>query len=185
MEGRSGAKDPRRHTDIQRSGEHSPSHPACLDRQRESKCSSSTTVHRRNGKHHPKMGETDPRVHLLNVPEDGVGTAYVAGFKYALFGNYDFVFEMDADFSHTRRRSRSFLKSGGCGSGCGSRYTNGVRVLNWRSETPPELDCEYLDAVDDRAAPQRRHGRVQMLPDCRSPGIDLDKHPLERVCVPD
>lgn len=80
-----------------------------------------------------KMGETDPRVHLLErAGKMGLGTAYVAGFKYALAGNYDFVFEMDADFSHSPKEIPVFLeKAKDVDLVVGSRYTNGVRVLNW------------------------------------------------------
>jgi len=62
----------------------------------------------------------------------GLGTAYVAGFRYALAGNYDYVFEMDADFSHNPKEMPAFLaKVREVDLVVGSRYTNGVRVLNW------------------------------------------------------
>ena len=79
------------------------------------------------------MGEKDPRVHLLERPvKAGLGTAYVAGFKYALAGDYEFVFEMDADFSHNPKEIPAFLaKAQAADLVVGSRYTNGVRVLNW------------------------------------------------------
>jgi len=79
------------------------------------------------------MGERDPRVHLLERPvKSGLGTAYVAGFRYALAGDYEFVFEMDADFSHNPKEIPAFLeKAAGADLVVGSRYTNGVRVLNW------------------------------------------------------
>ncbi len=79
------------------------------------------------------MAEADPRVHLLERSSKmGLGTAYVAGFKYALAGSYDYVFEMDADFSHNPREIPVFLKSAReVDLVVGSRYTNGVRVLNW------------------------------------------------------
>ena len=80
-----------------------------------------------------KMGASDARVHLLErSAKMGLGTAYVAGFKYALEGNYDFVFEMDADFSHSPKEIPAFLrKVADVDLVVGSRYTNGVRVLNW------------------------------------------------------
>ena len=80
-----------------------------------------------------RMGEKDPRVHLLErSAKMGLGTAYVAGFRYALAGNYDFVFEMDADFSHNPNEIPAFLtKAREADLVVGSRYTNGVRVLNW------------------------------------------------------
>ena len=80
-----------------------------------------------------RMGLKDPRVHLLErSAKMGLGTAYVDGFRYALAGNYDFVFEMDADFSHNPNEIPAFLdKAREADLVVGSRYTNGVRVLNW------------------------------------------------------
>jgi dolichol-phosphate mannosyltransferase len=73
------------------------------------------------------------RIHLLEREKKmGLGTAYLAGFKYALENNYDFVFEMDADFSHDPNELKNFLlaiKENDLV--LGSRYINGVRVLNW------------------------------------------------------
>jgi dolichol-phosphate mannosyltransferase len=79
------------------------------------------------------MEEKDPRVHLLErSAKMGLGTAYVDGFRYALAGNYDFVFEMDADFSHNPNEIPAFLaRAREADLVVGSRYTNGVRVLNW------------------------------------------------------
>jgi len=73
------------------------------------------------------------RIHLLEREKKmGLGTAYIAGFKYALKNNYDFIFEMDADFSHDPNELKNFLiaiKENDLV--LGSRYINGVRVLNW------------------------------------------------------
>lgn len=73
------------------------------------------------------------RIHLLERQKKmGLGTAYIAGFKYALQNNYDFIFEMDADFSHDPNELKNFLiaiKENDLV--LGSRYINGVRVLNW------------------------------------------------------
>ncbi len=73
------------------------------------------------------------RIHLLEREKKmGLGTAYLAGFKYALQNNYDFIFEMDADFSHDPNELKNFLiaiKDNDLV--LGSRYINGVRVLNW------------------------------------------------------
>jgi len=73
------------------------------------------------------------RIHLLEREKKmGLGTAYIAGFKYALQNNYDFIFEMDADFSHDPNELKNFLvaiKENDLV--LGSRYINGVRVLNW------------------------------------------------------
>ena len=77
--------------------------------------------------------EKNNRIHLLRRERKlGLGTAYIAGFKYALQNNYDFIFEMDADFSHDPNELKKFLvaiKENDLV--LGSRYINGVRVLNW------------------------------------------------------
>jgi dolichol-phosphate mannosyltransferase len=63
----------------------------------------------------------------------GLGTAYVAGFRYAIKNNFDLVFEMDADFSHDPKYLPEFLKKidEGYDLVIGSRYIHGVSVLNW------------------------------------------------------
>ncbi len=74
------------------------------------------------------------RVHLIQRPvKMGLGTAYVAGFKFAIEGSFEFVFEMDADFSHDPADIPRFLEKAqqGCDLVVGSRYINGVRILNW------------------------------------------------------
>lgn len=62
----------------------------------------------------------------------GLGTAYIAGFKYALTNSFDYIFEMDADFSHNPDEIPNFLKAiKEYDLVLGSRYIDGVRVLNW------------------------------------------------------
>ncbi len=62
----------------------------------------------------------------------GLGTAYIEGFKFALKNQYDFIFEMDADFSHDPKEIRNFLKKiKTCDLVLGSRYKEGVNVVNW------------------------------------------------------
>ena len=79
------------------------------------------------------MMSVDSRIHLLERPEKmGLGTAYVRGFRFAIEDRYDYVFEMDADFSHSPKEIPNFLKRiQGCDLVLGSRYIHGVRVLNW------------------------------------------------------
>jgi len=79
------------------------------------------------------MMSVDSRIHLLERPgKMGLGTAYVAGFKFAIEHQYDYVFEMDADFSHSPKELPNFLKKmEDYDLVIGSRYINGVRVLNW------------------------------------------------------
>ncbi len=64
----------------------------------------------------------------------GLGTAYLTGFKWALEHGYDYVFEMDADFSHDPKdllRLYQACSEGGADLAVGSRYCNGVSVVDW------------------------------------------------------
>jgi len=80
-----------------------------------------------------EMMKGESRIHLMERERKmGLGSAYVAGFKFALGNGYDYVFEMDADFSHNPQEITHFLeKISDYDLVIGSRYTNGVRVLNW------------------------------------------------------
>jgi dolichol-phosphate mannosyltransferase len=79
------------------------------------------------------MQKTQSRIHLIERPgKMGLGTAYVAGFKYALSHGFDFVFEMDADFSHDPKMLSKLLeKIEEYDLIIGSRYVSGVNVVNW------------------------------------------------------
>ena len=64
----------------------------------------------------------------------GLGTAYIAGFKWALAHNYQYIFEMDADFSHNPQDLPRLYKAcaeDGSDLAIGSRYVSGVNVVNW------------------------------------------------------
>lgn len=62
----------------------------------------------------------------------GLGTAYIEGFKFAVKNNYDYVFEMDADFSHDPQSISDFIsKINDFDLVIGSRYINGIAVVNW------------------------------------------------------
>ena len=64
----------------------------------------------------------------------GLGTAYIAGFKWALAHNYQYIFEMDADFSHNPQDLPRLYKAcaeDGSDVAIGSRYISGVNVVNW------------------------------------------------------
>jgi dolichol-phosphate mannosyltransferase len=80
-----------------------------------------------------EMQKSNSRIHLLERPSKrGLGTAYVAGFKYALSHEFDFAFEMDADFSHDPKSLLTLLaKTEECDLVIGSRYISGVNVVNW------------------------------------------------------
>lgn len=74
------------------------------------------------------------QLHLLERPgKQGLGTAYIAGFKWALENNYTYVFEMDADFSHNPEDLLKLLAAckAGADLAIGSRYKSGVNVVNW------------------------------------------------------
>ena len=76
----------------------------------------------------------ETRLHIIKRPRKlGLGTAYIAGFSYALQNCYDFVFEMDADFSHDPAHLPQFLSAiENADLVLGSRYRNGkVTVVNW------------------------------------------------------
>lgn len=63
----------------------------------------------------------------------GLGTAYIAGFKWALDRKYDYIIEMDADFSHNPRDLSRLREAclNGADAAVGSRYIKGVNVVNW------------------------------------------------------
>ena len=80
------------------------------------------------------LAAADARVHALHRPRKlGLGTAYLAGFRWALERGYDYVFEMDADFSHDPAHLPQFLRAiESADLVLGSRYRNGkVTVVNW------------------------------------------------------
>ena len=93
------------------------------------------------------LAEASPRVHVLHRPaKQGLGTAYVAGFRWAIEHGYDYVFEMDADFSHDPRHLPTFLREiQDADLVIGSRYLRGrVTVVNWPM---PRLMLSYVANV--------------------------------------
>lgn len=78
---------------------------------------------------------TETRLHLLKRPGKlGLGTAYITGFKFALERGYEYILEMDADFSHDPKDLvHLYLSCAEFGSdvSIGSRYATGVNVVNW------------------------------------------------------
>ena len=73
------------------------------------------------------------RIHLIKrQSKQGLGTAYIVGFKFALQRDYEIIFEMDADFSHDPNEIPRFLEEiKNSDVVLGSRYKNGVNVINW------------------------------------------------------
>lgn len=74
------------------------------------------------------------QIHILERKvKDGLGRAYIAGFRWALEKEYAYIFEMDADFSHNPADLNSLYQSSvnGADMTIGSRYVTGVNVVNW------------------------------------------------------
>ena len=85
----------------------------------------------------------------------GLGTAYIHGFKWALERNYKFVFEMDADFSHDPNdltRLHTASRSEGGDVAIGSRYMNGVNIVNYNESIANVLFCIQICKVCYRAS---------------------------------
>lgn len=81
------------------------------------------------------MTKYSEELHLIERPgKQGLGTAYLTGFKWALEHGYDYIFEMDADFSHSPDDLDRLLDAcveQGADLAIGSRYVSGVNVVNW------------------------------------------------------
>ncbi len=79
--------------------------------------------------------EFPERLHIVERKGKlGLGTAYIAGFKWAIEHRYDYIFEMDADFSHNPEdllRLKAACRDNGADMAIGSRYVSGVNVVNW------------------------------------------------------
>ncbi len=82
-----------------------------------------------------QAGEFSDRLHLVERSGKlGLGTAYITGFKWAIEHGYDYIFEMDADFSHDPNdlpRLYAACAEEGYDVAIGSRYVSGVNVVNW------------------------------------------------------
>jgi dolichol-phosphate mannosyltransferase len=80
-----------------------------------------------------ELAAKHPNVHVLHEQEKkGLGRAYIAGFKWALQRDYQFIFEMDADFSHNPDDVPTLLDAAqNADLVIGSRYIGGIRIINW------------------------------------------------------
>ena len=80
-----------------------------------------------------RLAQESPRVFVLHRSvKSGLGTAYIAGFKWAIEKKFDYIFEMDADFSHQPEYLPDFLTAIADNDlVIGSRYISGVNVVNW------------------------------------------------------
>jgi dolichol-phosphate mannosyltransferase len=85
------------------------------------------------GKVEDELAAEDNRVHVLHrEKKDGLGRAYIAGFKWALEKGYRLICEMDCDFSHDPADLPRLVKAAEeCDLAIGSRYCGGIRVMNW------------------------------------------------------
>ena len=80
------------------------------------------------------MKEFNGQLHILERKGKlGLGTAYIAGFKWALKNEYEYIFEMDCDFSHNPEDLERLYKAAvdGADVAIGSRYISGINVVNW------------------------------------------------------
>lgn len=83
-----------------------------------------------------KLMESEPRLHIIKrAGKLGLGSAYVTGFKYALQNGYEYILEMDADFSHNPNDIPRLLEAAQTNDlVIGSRYCNGINIINWPIE---------------------------------------------------
>ncbi len=93
--------------------------------------------------------QTNKNIHLLQRKGKlGLGTAYVAGFKWSLDpanGDFDYVFEMDCDFSHDPKSVKDLLQAAQENDlVIGSRYVDGIRIINWPFK---RLILSYLGGI--------------------------------------
>lgn len=154
-----------------------------------------------------RLGETDPGVMLVQRPGKlGLGSAYVAGFRYGLERGYDFFVEMDADGSHRPEYLPSIVGAAAAngGLGIGSRYVPGGAVVGWGLNrkvlsSGANLYCrivlglhvrdctagfrcytrELLSAIDlDRVFSQGYSFQVEMLYRCVQLGFPVSEVPI-------
>jgi dolichol-phosphate mannosyltransferase len=85
------------------------------------------------GKLADELAAAHPSMHALHRKQKGgLGSAYVAGFKWAIERSYDYIFELDGDFSHNPDDIPTFLQAAKeADLVLGSRYINGIRIINW------------------------------------------------------
>ncbi|HMT54372.1 MAG TPA: polyprenol monophosphomannose synthase [Saprospiraceae bacterium] len=83
------------------------------------------------------LKQKESRIHLLQrTGKLGLGTAYIAGFRYGLSHGFDYIFEMDADFSHNPKDLPRLLEAcvKGADMSIGSRYVKGGNIKNWSKD---------------------------------------------------
>ncbi len=134
------------------------------------------------------MAAANPRIHVMHRPEKaGLGKAYLAGFRWALERDYEFVFEMDADFSHDPRFLSIFLdEAKDADLVIGSRYKTGVNVINWPiSRLLLSLGANQYAQLDHGAADRGLHRRVQVLSPAGAGGDRFRPGAVQRLFLSD
>ena len=113
----------------------------------------------------------------------GLGTAYIAGFKWGLARQYDYIFEMDADFSHAPSdlpRLYAACADEGYDLAIGSRYISGVNVVNWPMG---RVLMSYFASNGFQGT--RHHGGLQVLPPPCAGNHRPRQHPFQGLRFPD
>ena len=117
-----------------------------------------------------RMADSDPRIHCLHRPgKAGLGSAYIAGLRWALAREYTVIFEMDADLSHDPGAIPEFLKAiEDADVVLGSRYLRGVTVINWPLRRRPRpskpLRCRQPRRRRQWRLSRRRYGPHKLPP---------------------
>lgn len=103
------------------------------------------------GKLADELAAKHPQVHVLHrAQKQGLGRAYCAGFTWALEHGYEFIMEMDGDFSHNPDDIPKFIEAAqNADLVLGSRYKNGIRVINWplRRLMLSTMAAEYVKLI--------------------------------------
>ena len=127
-------------------------------------------------------------LHLMErTGKQGLGTAYIAGFKWAIEHRYEYIFEMDADFSHNPKDLMNLLaacKTGGADMAIGSRYVTGVNVVNWpMGKSHDVLFRIKVCAFRYRYENTRHDRRIRLLPTSGTRNDWTRFNPIQRICL--
>ncbi|MGH7939696.1 MAG: polyprenol monophosphomannose synthase [Limisphaerales bacterium] len=143
-----------------------------------------------------ELAASRPEIHALHRAEkSGLGRAYIAGFEWALERKYEFIFEMDCDFSHDPDDIPRFLeasKEQDADLVLGSRYSGGVRVVNWPLKRLMLSRCAgvyvhlitgmpFTDPTGGYKCFRRRALRAIQLEDVRSNGYSFQIEMTHRL----
>ena len=140
------------------------------------------------GKLADDLAAKTPAIHVLHRQEkSGLGRAYLAGFKWALEQGYDYVFELDGDFSHNPDDIPMFLEAArNADLVLGSRYLNGIRIINWPlSRLMLSKSRSEVCAGHHWHADYRSDGRLQVLQPESAGGDQPRSDQLQRLQLPD